>query len=83
VTAQTGDEGLRLPAAERRMGAVALSFRRPSGALAQPRVGRGFVDEDEPREGLAEEALASLDPKLARLSDLGTPVLAGLKRLFL
>jgi len=61
---------------------VALAFRRPPGALAQPRAGRGFVDEDEPGKGLAEEAPAPLDPKLARPADPGTPLLAGLKRLF-
>lgn len=35
VAAQTGDEGLRLPLAERRMRLVTLAFRRQDGALGQ------------------------------------------------
>ena len=77
VAAQAGGEGLRLPAAERLLRPVALAFRRPSGALAQPRAGRGFVDEDEPRQGLAEEAPAPLDPKRARLAESRDAVFAG------
>lgn len=83
VAAQAGDEGLRLPAAERCMRAIALSLRRPAGALGQPCVGRSFVDEDEPRQGFVEEWLARSGPMLARLPDLGTPMLAGPERLFL
>jgi hypothetical protein len=47
MAAQAGDEGLRLPAAEGRMRAVAPAFWRPAGALGQPGVGRCFVDEDQ------------------------------------
>lgn len=82
MAAQTGDERLRLPAAERCMGAIALSLRRPTAALGQPCVGRGFVDEDEPRQSPVEERLAPFDPELARLPDLGTPMLTRSEGLF-
>jgi hypothetical protein len=83
VAAQAGDEGLGIPAAERGMGAISLSLRCPAGALAQPCVGRGFVDKDEPGQGFVKERLAPSDPMLARLPDLGTPLLAGPEGLFL
>ena len=83
MASETGDESLRLPAAERRMSAVALTFRGPAAALGQPCVGGGFVDEDEAAQGLGEEGLAPLGPKLARLTDIGALLFAGLKRLFL
>lgn len=83
MASEAGDEGLRLPAAERRLCAVALALGRPAGALGQPCVGRGLVDEDQPRQRLVEEGLAPLGPMLARLPDVGPLLLAGLKRLFL
>lgn len=78
MTAQTGDEGLCLPATERRVGLVTFALRRPAGALGQLGVRRGLINEDQTRQGPVEEALASLDPKLTRLTDVGALLLAGL-----
>ena len=82
VAAQAGDEGLRMPFAEGSVRPVALAFRRPAGALGQPGVGGRLVDEDQTGQGLGEEALAPRDPQFARLTDVGTFLLAGLQRFF-
>jgi hypothetical protein len=37
------------------------------------------IDEDQARQSFVEEAPASLDPQIARLTDLGTLLLAGLQ----
>lgn len=84
MASEAGDEGLCLPAAEGRIGAVAFALGRPSGSLGEPCVGRGLVDEDETRQSLVEEGLAPFDPVFARVPDVGSLLLfAGLKRLFL
>lgn len=83
MTSEAGDEGLCLPAAERRGCDVAFAAGRPAGSFGQPCVGRGLVDEDQPRQGLVEEALAPRRPVLARLPDVGALLLAGPERLFL
>ena len=62
VAAQTGHEGLRLPAAEGDMGPVALAFGRPAGALGQSCIGRRLINEDQARQGFVEERLAPGDP---------------------
>ena len=82
MTTQAGDEGLRLPFAEGRMGSVALAFRRPAGAFGQLGIGGCLIDEDQARQGLAEEAPAPVDPQLARLTDIGALPLAGLQSFF-
>jgi len=52
------------------------------GALGQSGVGRRLVDEDQARQGLVEEMPAPLDPQMARLTDVGALLLAGLKTFF-
>jgi hypothetical protein len=83
MASEAGDESLCLPAAEGRVSAVALAFLGPAAALGQPRIGGGFVDEDEARQSLGEEGFAPLGPKFARLPDIGALLFAGLERLFL
>lgn len=77
MTAQASDEGLCLPAAERRVGLVALALRRPARAFGQLGVGRCLIKEDQARQGLVEETLAPIDPKLTRLTDVGALLFAG------
>ena len=83
MASQAGDESLRLPAPERGMRAVALALRRPTGALGQPCVRGGLIDEDQARQCLGEEGFAPRGPVLARVPDIGAPLLAGLEGLFL
>lgn len=75
---RAGDESLGMPLAEGRVRPVALSLRRPAGTLGQLGVGRCLIDKDQARQGLGEEALSLADPQLARLTDVGAPLLAGL-----
>lgn len=62
MAAQAGDEGLCLPLAKGGMRLVTVAFRRPAGAFGQLGVGRCFVDEDQARQGFAEEGLAPSQP---------------------
>jgi hypothetical protein len=75
VAAQAGDEGLRLPVAERRVIDQALALGRPAGGLGELGVERGLVDEDQPFQGMAQEGLAVGDPEVARLGDVRPPLL--------
>lgn len=76
MAAQPGNEGLCLPLTEWRMRAVALALGRPAGSLAQLCVGGCLINEDQTRQGLVEEALATLDPVLTRLADVGALLFA-------
>lgn len=78
VTAQAGDEGLRLPPAEWGVSAEARAPGRPSRALGQTGVCRCLIDEDQAAQCLGKEASAPLDPVLTRLGDVGTSLLFGL-----
>lgn len=78
MAAQASDEGLRITFAERSMRPVALTFVRPAGAIGQLGVGRRLVNEDQARQGLGEEALAPPALHLARPTNVGALLLAGL-----
>src|SRR5262249_39205193 len=82
VAAQAGDEGLRLPAAERRVRAVALALGRPAGALGQSRIRRRLINEDQARQVWVEEGLAPDDPQRALLVYVGALQFTGLKGFF-
>jgi len=82
MAAQTGNEGLRLPFPEGSIGGKATAFGRPPGAFCQARVSRRLIDKDEPRQGLVEEPLSAVDPKVTSLGDLRPALLACLETFF-
>lgn len=82
VTAQAGDEGLRFPRAERRIGIEAMTFGCPSCAFGQFGVGRCFINKDQPRQCLVEETPASFDPEITGLGDLRPQLFACLEAFF-
>ena len=83
MAAQAGNEGLRLPPAERRLRPITLTLGRPAGALGQAGVCRRLIDEDQALQGVVEEWLAPRDPERALLVDVRALLFAGLKGLFL
>ena len=82
MTAQTGDEGLGFPGAERRVGAIALPPWRPAPSFRQLGIGRGLIDKDQSRQCLVEEWLSPVDPQVTRLGDLRPQLLGGLQAFF-
>lgn len=82
VASQSGNEGLCFPRAERCMAAVALAAWRPACAFGQFRAGRGFIDEDEPWQGLVEEWPPAVHPQIAFTADIEALPLAGLQAFF-
>jgi hypothetical protein len=82
VTTQAGDEGLRAPMAEGRLGFEACA---DPGASAKPghlRRGAGLVEEDQAMDVLAQLRLARCRPIIPRLLDIGAIGFAGLERFF-
>ena len=82
MAAQSGNEGLCLPFSEGRIGGKAPAFGRPSGAFCQARIRGSLIDKDETRQGLVEEPLSAIDPKITRLGDLWSTLLACLEAFF-
>ena len=80
--AQAGDEGLRMPVPERRVIEQSFASRRPAGGLDKLGVERGFVDEDQPLQGVAHEGLAPGDPDLARAGHIRPPLLGSVQSFF-
>ena len=82
MAAQSGNEGLCLPFSEGRIGGKAPAFGKPSGAFCQARIRGSLIDKDETRQGLVEEPLSAIDPKITRLGDLWSTLLACLEALW-
>ena len=82
MAAQSGNEGLCLPFSEGRIGGKAPAFGRPSGAFCQARIRGSLIDKDETRQGLVEEPLSAVDPKVTSLGDLRPALLACLETFF-
>jgi len=80
VTAQRGEEGHRIPMAERCDARQAGAAWRPAPQRRHVRLGPGFVDEDQPG-GI--DARPELQPLRAAARDIGPGALAGNQRLFL
>jgi len=77
ATAQAGDEGLRLPMAERDLGKKPLAFGATAAQAGHLGGGSSLVEEDQPMRLKPHLRLANADPFLARLFDVGPIVLAG------
>ena len=82
ATAQAGDEGLRLPMAERDLGKKPLAFGATAAQAGHLGGGSGLVEEDQPMRLKPHLRLANADPFLARLFDVGPIVLAGSQSFF-
>ena len=82
VTAQAGNEGLRLPATKGRLGPVSLAFRCPSSLLGQLGIGGGLVDKNQPGQSPIEECSAPRDPEMALTGNVNAPAFAGLQAFF-
>ena len=52
------------------------------GHTIQARIRGGLIDKDEPRQGLVEEPLSAVDPKVTSLGDLRPALLACLETFF-
>jgi hypothetical protein len=75
--AQSGNEGLRQPMAERSLGFEALALQAASALAGHFRRGAGFIDEDQPVWLKPHSGLALIDPFPARLTDVGAILFAG------
>lgn len=82
VAAQAGDEGLRAPMAEGRLGFEACADPGASPKPGHLRRGAGFVEEDQAMDVLTHLRLARCRPIMARLLDIGALGFAGLERFF-
>lgn len=74
IAAQTGDECLRLPVPERRLGAKPLALRAAAAQAGHLGRGSGLVQEDQPVRLKPHSRLARGCPFFARLFDVG-PIL--------
>ena len=82
VAAQTGDEGLRAPVAEGRLGPQPLAL---ATSATQPRhlcVDRSRIDEDQPMRLEPHAWLAFIDPNAPRLTNVRACALRGHQRFF-
>ena len=70
ITPQTGDEGLRVPLSERRIGHEPLSPWAASAQRCHVGLHTGFIQEDQPCRVAMHERLAALDPCPAGLLDV-------------
>lgn len=82
MAAQARDEGLRLPCAERGMGAIPFTLGGPTGSLCQLGISRGLIDEDQPRQCFIEERLAPVDPQITGTRDVRSQLLGGEQSFF-
>jgi hypothetical protein len=82
AAAEAGDEGLRLPMAERDLGEKSLAFGATAAQAGHLGGGSGLVEEDQPMRLKPHLRLANADPFLARLFDVGPIVLAGPQSFF-
>lgn len=83
MASQSGDECLRLPVAVGSVSGKAAALGRPPCALRPTGIRRRLIDKDEPGQRLVEEPLAAVDPKITRLGDLGSALLACLQAFFI
>jgi len=67
MAAQGGDEGLCFPGAERSMGAVTLTFWRPTTSFGQLGIGGGFVQKDKAWQSFGKEWPPPVDPQISTL----------------
>jgi hypothetical protein len=76
VATQAGDEGLRLPMAERGLGETPLAFPATAAQARHLGGGSGLVEEDQSVRLKPHVRLANPGPFVARLFDVGAIVLA-------
>ena len=82
VAAQTGDEGLCLPVAERGFGAKPLALQAAATQARHLRGGPGLVQKDPPVRFKPHSWLPRGRPLLACLPDVGPILFAGQQRFF-
>ena len=82
MAAQAGDEGLRLPLAERSVGDEPFSLQAASAQGRHVGLDAGLVDEDQPCRLTAHERLAAVAPRPADRLDVSTFFLRRQQRFF-
>lgn len=82
VTAQAGDERLRLPMSEGSLALQALSSETTAPQPGHLRGGSGFVNEDKTMWFKAHAGLALCDPAFPRLANVRPILFAGQQRFF-